>query len=280
MRIHTGSAIAAAGMLMLSGCAWDIDGTAKMPNQGDAFAKALQQQYLERAKYERHEEDWISVDFFTSRAQLAAKGQPPALQMPSQRHLEKDVAEIGSGYQRLSTALAAGAAKVAPEACARSQAWFEHWMEQSEEGHQPDDIAWTRAEFLKAVPDCAVAPTPKPVAQANQSGEQVWRIFFPFDKSTLSNEAKTFVDRIVAAYGNQKPNAVTVTGHADASGTNQYNQVLSERRANAVVKALADKGVPSTVVKEQAVGESNLPKPTADGVKEPENRQVTVTFQK
>ena len=279
MRIHTGTAIAAAGMLLLSGCAWDIDGTAKMPNQGDAFAKALQQQYLERAKYERHEEDWISVDFFTSRAQMAANGHPPAVQMPSERHLQKDVAEIGSGYQRLSSALAAGASKSAPEACARSQAWFEHWMEQSEEGHQPDDIAWTRAEFMKAVPDCAV-PAPKPAAMSNQAGDQVWRIFFPFDKSSLSNEAKTFIDRIVSAYQSQKPNAVTVTGHTDASGTDRYNQALSERRANAVVKALADKGVPSTVVNERAVGENNLPKPTADGVKEPENRQVTVTFTK
>jgi outer membrane protein OmpA-like peptidoglycan-associated protein len=279
MRIHTGSAIAAAGMLLLSGCAWDIEGTSKMPNQGDAFAKALQQQYLERAKYERHEEDWISVDFFTSRAQMAADGHPPVLQKPSDRHLEKDVAEIGSGYQRLSSALAAGAAKSAPEACARSQAWFEHWMEQSEEGHQADDIAWTRAEFMKAVPDCAV-PAPKPAAMSNQAGEQVWRVFFPFDKSTLSNEAKTFIDRIVSAYQSQKPSAVTVTGHADASGTGQYNMALSERRATAVVKALADKGVPSTVVNERAVGENNLPKPTADGVKEPENRQVTVTFQK
>lgn len=279
MRIHTGTAIAAAGMLLLSGCAWDIDGTAKMPNQGDAFAKALQQQYLERAKYERHEEDWISVDFFTSRAQMAANGHPPAVQMPSERHLQKDVAEIGSGYQRLSSALAAGAAKAAPEACARSQAWFEHWMEQSEEGHQPDDIAWTRAEFMKAVPDCAV-PAPKPAAMSNQAGDQVWRIFFPFDKSSLSNEAKTFIDRIVSAYQSQKPKAVTVTGHADASGTSQYNQALSERRANAVVNALANKGVPSTVVNERALGENNLPKPTADGVKEPENRQVSVTFTK
>ena len=123
-------------------------------------------------------------------------------------------------------------------------------------------------------------PAPKPAAMSNQAGDQVWRIFFPFDKSSLSNEAKTFIDRIVSAYQSQKPNAVTVTGHTDASGTDRYNQALSERRANAVVKALADKGVPSTVVNERALGESNLPKPTADGVKEPENRQVTVTFTK
>lgn len=283
MRIQTGSAIVAAtGMLLLSGCAWDIAGTEKLPNQGDAFAKALQQQYIERAKFERHEEDWISVDFFTSRAELAAAGKPPALQNPSERHLEKDVAEIGSGYKSLSAALAAGAAKTAPLACARAQAWFEHWMEQSEEGHQPQDIAWTRGEFQKALPECAAkpVPAPQPTAAPSPAGESVWRIFFAFDKSSLTPEARTFVDRIVTAYQSQKPSAVQVTGHADASGPNTYNQKLSERRANAVAKALNDKGVPAAVVRERALGEEQLPKPTADGVKEPENRQVTVTFVK
>ncbi len=281
MRIQTGSAIAATtAMLLLSGCAWDIAGTEKLPNQGDAFAKALQQQYIERAKFERHEEDWISVDFFTKRAEMAAAGKPPALQNPSERRLEKDVAEIGAGYKRLSEALAAGAAKSAPLACARSQAWFEHWMEQSEEGHQPQDIAWTRGEFMKAVPDCTVAPPKQPVATPTAAGESVWRIFFAFDRSNLTPEARTFIDRIVNAYQAQKPSAVQVTGHADASGPNDYNMKLSERRANTVVKALNERGVPAAVVRERAVGEEQLPKPTADGVKEPENRQVTVTFVK
>ncbi len=281
MKLQTGTAVAAAaGMLLLSGCAWDVAGTEKMPNQGDAFAKALQQQYIERAKFEVHEEDWISVDFFTSRAQMAAEGKPPMLQNPSERHLATNQAEIAAGYKRLSEALAAGAAKSAPLACARSQAWFEHWMEQSEEGHQPNDIAWTRGEFMKAVPDCAVAPVKQPAAAPAPAGESVWRIFFAFDKSALTPEAKTFVDRIVTAYKAQMPKAVQVTGHADASGPNEYNQKLSERRANTVVKALNAKGVPAAVVHEKAVGETMLPKPTADGVKEAENRQVTVTFVK
>lgn len=278
MKMQTGSAIAVTGALLLSGCAWDIAGTEQLPNQGDAFAKALQQQYIERAKFERHEEDWISVDFFTSRAELAAAGKPPVLQNPSERHLEKDVAEIGQGYKTLAAALAAGAAKTFPLACARSQAWFEHWMEQSEEGHQPQDIAWTRGEFQKALPECVVQP--KPAAAPSAAGDSVWRIFFAFDKSNLTPEARTFVDRIVTAYAAQKPKAVTVAGHADTSGPAAYNLKLSERRADAVAKALNEKGVPASVVKEVAYGQENLPKPTADEVKEPENRQVTVTFVK
>lgn len=280
MRIQSGTAIAAAGMLLLSGCAaWDIEGTAKMDNKGDAFAKALQQQYLERAKFERHEEDWISVDFFTSRAKMAAEGKAPALQNPSERALETNAQEIGDGYRRLSSALSQGAAKNAPLACARSQAWFEHWMEQAEEGHQPDDIAWTRAEFMKAVPDCKVAaPTPAPTA-ANVEGDRVWRVFFAFDKSNLTNEARSFIDRIAEAYRQQKPSSVTVAGHADTMGPQDYNVRLSDRRANAVAQALSERGVPSTVVRTRAYGQDNLPKPTPDETREPENRQVTVTFQ-
>lgn len=278
MTIRSGLLPAACAAVLLSGCAqsWNVDGTAKLPDAGDAFAKALHQDYIERAKYEVHEEDWVSVDFFTHRAELAAAGTPPAPQNPSERKLKVEQGEIAAGYQRLISALSAGAARVTPQACADSQAWFEHWMEQAEEGHQADDIAWTRGEFLKAIPQCVAAPTKAATAPTVYHATRVFHIYFPFDSSTLNASAQSAIAQIVAAYKTEKPAVVDVAGHTDTMGSTAFNVKLGERRAEAVSKALKTKGI--VTVKETSFGESNLPKPTPDNVAEQENRQVIVTF--
>jgi len=270
MMIRKGTILAAAGALLLTGCAnWDVDGTAAMSDKGDAFAKALHKEYIDRAKFEVGEEDWISVDFFTSRAKLAAEGMPPAPQMPSERKLLKDVSAIDAGYQKLTKALAAGASKVTPVACAKSQAWLEHWMEQAEEGHQADDIAWTRGEFMKAIPDCVAMK----VAEAPS-----FSIYFPFASSGLTKQAKSVIADIVSYFSAEKPKSVNLAGHTDTMGGDAANMKLGQKRADAVAKALKMKKVKPVLA--TSYGETKLPKPTADNVKEQENRQVTVTFSK
>ncbi len=270
MKFRSGLMAAVAGTFLLSGCAnWDVDGTAAMPNEGDAFAAALQEQYIERARFEVEEGDWGSVDFFTSRAELAAKGMPPAPQAPSERTLKVEVDEIGMSHAKLVDALAAGSAKVNPVACAQSQAWLEHWMEQSEEGHQPDHIAMARVHFEKSIVNCV----PKAMKMTDAP---TFRIYFPFDSDTLTSEARAVVDDIVAFFSGSKPTAVHVAGHTDTAGPKAYNAKLGMERAKAVSEVLSKEGV--APISETSYGETNLPKPTADGVIEQENRQVTVTF--
>jgi outer membrane protein OmpA-like peptidoglycan-associated protein len=74
---------------------------------------------------------------------------------------------------------------------------------------------------------------------------------------------------------------VLVVGHTDTSGSTEYNQGLSERRSSVVRDALVARGVPASIISTDARGESDLARPTADGVREPLNRRtaVTITFQ-
>jgi outer membrane protein OmpA-like peptidoglycan-associated protein len=53
---------------------------------------------------------------------------------------------------------------------------------------------------------------------------------------------------------------------------------LSQRRADSVKQYLAGKGVPDTALTTQAFGETKLLVQTADGVREPQNRRVEITF--
>lgn len=69
------------------------------------------------------------------------------------------------------------------------------------------------------------------------------RVFFEFDKSSLSDEARATLQRQaawMAQYGNL---TFTIEGHADERGTREYNLALGGRRANAAKDYLVSLGV-------------------------------------
>ena len=55
-------------------------------------------------------------------------------------------------------------------------------------------------------------------------------------------------------------------------------RALSEQRAQNIARALAARGVPQSALEVQWFGESRPRIPTADGVREPQNRRVEITF--
>ena len=121
-----------------------------------------------------------------------------------------------------------------------------------------------------------VAPV-APVAPAPQVA-RTYLVFFDFDRADLTDRARQI---IAEAAQNSRTAGVTrleVSGHADRSGTPQYNQRLSERRAQAVAAELERRGVSRSQMVIQAFGESRPLVPTADGVREPQNRRVEIVL--
>ena len=85
------------------------------------------------------------------------------------------------------------------------------------------------------------------------------------------------MQQAAAAYKSGAPVQLQVTGYTDASGSVGYNQRLSERRANAVAEALARQGVARNDMMVSGRGENDNRVPTADGIREPQNRRVEIT---
>jgi len=80
------------------------------------------------------------------------------------------------------------------------------------------------------------------------------RVFFAYNQSDLSAEARATLDRQAAwlkKYGSVK---VTVEGHCDERGTREYNLALGERRATAVKNYLVADGIPAARVKTISYG--------------------------
>jgi len=90
---------------------------------------------------------------------------------------------------------------------------------------------------------------------------------FDFDKSDLKLSGRKILESAVAQLQkNQDIDLVLVTGHADKIGSVQYNQILSERRAEAVKAYLVSKGVEGSRLKANGKGSSE-PIAKCDGVK-------------
>ncbi len=68
-------------------------------------------------------------------------------------------------------------------------------------------------------------------------------VHFDFDKSTLTKEAQVILKRNIQILKENPKAKVRIAGYTSASGTEEYNQKLSERRANAVQEYLINEGV-------------------------------------
>jgi OOP family OmpA-OmpF porin len=68
-------------------------------------------------------------------------------------------------------------------------------------------------------------------------------IHFDFDQSTLKPEAQTILKRNIQLLKENPKTQIRIAGYTSASGTEAYNQKLSERRANAVREYLVNEGL-------------------------------------
>jgi OmpA-OmpF porin, OOP family len=121
-------------------------------------------------------------------------------------------------------------------------------------------------------PPMTVAPPPPPC----NKGPYI--VFFDWDKSDITPEAAGILDSAVTAYANCDRVPIMLAGYADRSGSPRYNQGLSERRNASVRAYLTSRGITDGAISSQAFGESNPRVPTADGVRELQNRRVEISY--
>jgi outer membrane protein OmpA-like peptidoglycan-associated protein len=81
-------------------------------------------------------------------------------------------------------------------------------------------------------------------------------VHFDFDKATLRPDAIVILDKAVGLLKSQERVVVEVAGHTDSVGSEEYNQGLSERRANSVKDYLISQGVSATRLTARGYGES------------------------
>ena len=115
------------------------------------------------------------------------------------------------------------------------------------------------------VPVAQAAPPPPivaaaPIVAARPVLEKVTLssdVLFQFGKAELRPEGKQKLDELAGRIGDANVEEIVAVGHADRIASENYNQKLSEERANAVKVYLVDKGVSPQLVKAEGKGESD-----------------------
>ena len=108
-------------------------------------------------------------------------------------------------------------------------------------------------------PVAAPAPAPQPPAATKVT--YAADAFFDFDKAVLKPEGKAKLDDLSSKVKDINLEVIIAVGHADAIGTDGYNQKLSVKRSEAVKAYLVSKGIEKNRVYTEGKGESQ---PVAD----------------
>jgi len=87
-----------------------------------------------------------------------------------------------------------------------------------------------------------VNPPPPPPPKAEVKFILLEDEHFDFDKSTLTKEGVVILERNILVFKENPDMKVRIAGYASASGTDEYNQKLSERRAKTVEDYLIKEG--------------------------------------
>ncbi len=88
-------------------------------------------------------------------------------------------------------------------------------------------------------------------------------VTFDVDSSTLKPQFRTTLDQIAQSLQSYPDSLIDVYGHTDSTGSDQYNQALSQRRAQTVADYLTMRGVSVSRVRSQGYGET-MPVATND----------------
>lgn len=83
-------------------------------------------------------------------------------------------------------------------------------------------------------------------------------IQFAFDKSDIEQQYETDLDFVSRLLLENPEVSLTLSGHTDAVGSNEYNDKLADERADAVRDALVERGVPTERLATLGFGESRL----------------------
>jgi OmpA-OmpF porin, OOP family len=202
------------------------------------------------------------------------------------RIVRADPAALALGRERLIRVLNNPAVmQQQTTAVAQAQVSYDCWALHQQAEPNASHNAYRCDKNFQSLINRLDVPEPEPAPVAVQPAPRLviydvlstHTVSFGWDDASLSAAERAKLDELkqsIAASGGPIKR-VALKAYADRSGAADYNQRLSERRLKAVSDYLGMSTVDMAQVDMQAFGETNLPVPTADGVREAANR-VTV----
>ena len=262
--------------------------SADAAEMGD-FNARLASEYQALAAVEAEQGDRRDAADYTAKAAAAAAGNPtePARVESRQPYLKMQyVQTIASARDRLVSAFEKSGRTKAPAAAARAQSSYDCWLEQATEDLQPDHIMACEQAYVAAIGEVEAALAVKVAvveADPDSDGDGVpdsrddcpgtpagttvdmhgcpeipnlEGVHFEFGKSALTAQARSILEQAAVIVERNPHVRVEAVGHTDSVGSDEYNQRLSQQRADAARDFLIKQGVASSRTSARGMGES------------------------
>ncbi len=282
--------VLAASVLTLGGCTMfdtysEVDALNEAQAVGSPFTQALASEYKSYANNQLEEMfDYPDALHFARKGLAAASGEAVMPEPVTDWNLSENHArELAAARGRLIITFDLGGREVAPATAALAQAKFDCWIEQQEENWKSEEDLSCKKDFMGAIEELEglVQQAPESTKQEPPPmvpEEAMYLVFFNWDSAALSSGAQNVLDAVAEEVIKNPPSQIIIDGHADTSGSNEYNERLGFKRANAVRDALVKRGVSEDIVSVESSGEEELLVQTPDGIREPANRRVNISF--
>ena len=235
------------------------------------FNADLGREYYALSSFRAGDKDWVDSDYFARKSLAASKNQVVTPEdnrnwgVPEQATLgTRD--EVEQQRQRLMAALDGGGRDKYPMLAAQAQTRYDCWIERAEANYKAEFRGECHRQFIRTVSDLEVLLHPPGPYYA----------YFTFDGKVLGTEAAQQVKDAAAKIPQDGTARVKMIAWADRVGGDGYNMKLSEDRAEAVRTGLVADGMAADRIDVTAKGETDLPVPTKDGVREQKNRLVRI----
>jgi OOP family OmpA-OmpF porin len=247
---------------LLAGCAGaqrTIGELESTPAGGDGFTQALAQEYLALAEKEQDLLDYQDAEHFAQKGLSAAGGEAVGADPLSMRTLEPQFADEAAALRAETVDYVDRFQSSEPDQAARAQALFDCSFEEMEEYWQVEVQPYRLSACLDELQAMLAEGMPATVSLAAD-------VLFEFDRSDIQPEFEgvlTEIADLIVANDEQ----VTLEGHTDSIGTEEYNMALGQRRADSVAEFLASQGVPMEDMTTVSYGETRpvAPNDTPEG---------------
>jgi len=106
----------------------------------------------------------------------------------------------------------------------------------------------------------------------------VENIFFAYNSAELLPTSNPALDALAAFMREKSRREIQVQGHTSAEGTDEYNQALSERRADAIKAALVERGIEARRITTKGFGKTRPIAPNDTEAGREKNRRATIVL--
>ena len=137
-------------------------------------------------------------------------------------------------------------------------------------GHQMDQQA---KEIKQQIPGAVVERVGEGLQVTFESG-----LLFPYDSDALTAAAQQNLSTLASSLDKYPNTDIIVVGHTDSNGSDSYNLSLSERRANAAVNYLTNRGVSRARLRGAGRGETEPVASNDTDAGRQQNRRVEVAI--